>query len=107
MGSRQQPLQDLGRRRRELGRALWLAKGPGRKLAPAIGIVLDDKIKNRQTIFRSPTTPGALAVEVHSVRTALRRTARGGTVSDLVVEITQRRRGYFDAEQQAAMDKGP
>jgi hypothetical protein len=60
----------------------WLAKGPGRKLEPAIGIVLDDNIKNRQTIFRSPTTPGALAVEVHSVRTALRRTARGGTVSD-------------------------
>lgn len=23
------------------------------------------------------------------------------------MEITQRRRGYFDAEQQAAMDKGP
>jgi hypothetical protein len=85
----------------------WLVNGPGRKLAPAIGIVLDNAVKNRQTIFRSPTTPGALAVEVHSVRTALRRTARGATVSDLVVEITQRRRGYFDAAKQAAMDKGP
>ena len=80
--------------------------GPGKKLAPAIGIVLDNTIKNRQTIFRSPTTPGALAVEVHSVRTALRRTPRGGTVSDLVVEITQRRRAYFDAAQQTAMDEG-
>jgi len=84
----------------------WLVNGPGKKLAPAIGIVLDHAIKNRRTIFRSPTTPGALAVEVHSVRTALRRTARGGTVSDLVVEITQRRRGYFEAAKQAAMDKG-
>jgi hypothetical protein len=84
----------------------WLVNGPGKKLAPAIGIVLDNAIKNRQTIFRSPTTPGALAVEVHSVRTALRRTVRGATVSDLVVEITQRRRGYFDAAKQAAMDKG-
>ncbi|MET4214483.1 hypothetical protein [Bradyrhizobium sp. LA2.1] len=83
----------------------WLVKGPGRKLAPAVGIVLDDRIRDRQTIFRSPTTPGALAVEVHSVRTALRRTARGSTVSDLVVEITQRRRGYFDAAKQAAMDR--
>jgi hypothetical protein len=85
----------------------WLVKGPGKKLAPAIGIVLDDNIKDRQTIFRSPTTPGALAIEVHSVRTALRRTARGGTVSDLVVEITQRRRGYFDPTKQEAKDKGP
>jgi hypothetical protein len=84
----------------------WLVNGPGKKLAPAIGIVLGNAIKNRQTIFRSPTTPGALAVEVHSVRTALRRTARGATVSDVVVELTQRRRGYFDASKQAMRDKG-
>jgi hypothetical protein len=84
----------------------WLVNGPGRKLAPAIGIELNNAIKNRNTIFRSQTSQGTLAVEVHSVRTALRRTPRGATVSDLVVEITQRRRGYFDAKLQAAMDKG-
>ncbi|MFH1342838.1 MAG: hypothetical protein ABIL01_16795 [Pseudomonadota bacterium] len=84
----------------------WLVKGPGRILAPAIGIVLNP-IKNRQTIFRSPSIPDALAVEVHLVRTALRRTARGSAVPDLVVKITQRRRGYFDAAKQVVMDKGP
>lgn len=84
----------------------WLVKGPGRKLAPAIGIELDGTIKDRRTIFRSPSTPGALAVEVHSVRTALRRTPRGATVSDLVVEITQRRRGHYDADRQLQLDTG-
>lgn len=81
----------------------WLVKGAGRKLAPAIGIVLDGD--QPPTIFRSKTSPGSIAVEVHSVRTALRRSPRGATVSDLVVEITQRRRGYFDADKQKEMDK--
>ena len=43
-------------------------------------------------------------MEVHSVRTALRRSPRGGTVSDVVVEITQRRRGYFDKARQLEKD---
>jgi hypothetical protein len=81
----------------------WLIKGPGLKLAPAIGIVLDQKAP--PTVFRSRTSGGMVAVEVHSVRNAVRRTPRGGTVTDFVVEITQRRRGYFDPEKQKRMDK--
>ncbi|MGC4052833.1 MAG: hypothetical protein QM757_26185 [Paludibaculum sp.] len=81
----------------------WLIKGPGRKLAPAIGIVLDQNAP--PTVFRSRTSGGMVAVEVHSVRSAVRRTPRGGNVTDFVVEITQRRRGYFDAEKQKEMDK--
>jgi hypothetical protein len=39
------------------------------------------------------------------VRTAVRRSARGAPTTDLVVEITQRRRGYFDRDEQEKMDK--
>jgi hypothetical protein len=81
----------------------WLVKGNGRKLADAVGLVLDEA-KAPPTVFRSETTENSVAVEVHSVRTALRRSARGGTVTDLVVEITQRRRGYFDPDKQKKMD---
>ncbi len=69
----------------------------------AFGIVLD--VDNPPpTVFRSRTS-GNVAVQVHSVRRAVRRGPRGETLSDLVVEITQRRRGYFDREVQAAKDK--
>jgi len=80
----------------------WLMKGPGRKLAPAIGLVLDED-KPPPTVFRS--TSDRVSVEVHSVRSAIRRSPRGGTATDFVVEITQRRRGYLDPEKQKKMDK--
>jgi hypothetical protein len=81
----------------------WLMKGPGRALAPAIGLVLDEH-EPPPTVFRSTTSQNKVAVQVHSVRSAVRRSPRGGTVTDLVVEITQRRRGYFGAEKQKQMD---
>lgn len=84
----------------------WLVKGRGRKLAPGFGIVVED-FGVPATVMRSPSMPGILAVEVHAVRTALRRSPRGSTTTDLVVEITQRRRGYYDADVQAAKDAGP
>ncbi|HEX2188537.1 MAG TPA: hypothetical protein VHG51_06535 [Longimicrobiaceae bacterium] len=80
----------------------WLVRGKGRKLARAIGIMLDED-DPPPTVFRSRTR-GDVAVEVHSVRTALRRSPRGAHTTDLVVEITQRRRGYFDEKRQAEMD---
>ncbi|MCC6244815.1 MAG: peptidase S8, partial [Gemmatimonadaceae bacterium] len=68
----------------------WLMKGRGKKLLPTIGIVVYEQ-KIPATVFRSRKT-GLPSVEVHSVRTALRRSPRGGApVTDLVVEITQRR----------------
>jgi hypothetical protein len=81
----------------------WLVEGPGKQLAPALGLVVDSW-KAPATLFQSETFPGTLAIEVHSVRTAQRRTARGSTVTDLVVEITQRRRGFFDPEVQKRLD---
>lgn len=82
----------------------WLMKGKGQKLLPSIGLVTDSD-NPPPTVFRSRSS-GRVAVEVHSVRTALRRGPRGGApVSDLVVEITQRRRGYFDPKVQEEKDK--
>jgi hypothetical protein len=48
---------------------------------------------------------GLPAVEIHSVRPAIRRTIAGTTSADLVIEITQRRDGYFDEREQDEMDK--
>jgi hypothetical protein len=81
----------------------WLVKGKGRKLARAIGLVLDEH-NPPPTVFRSGPSQ-QVAVEVHSVRTAIRRTPRGAPTTDLVVEITQRRRGYFDPEKQKQQDQ--
>ena len=82
----------------------WLMRGAGRKLAPVIGLVLN-KDKPQPTVVCSRTA-GDVATEVHSVRTAVRRGPRGASVSDLVVEITQRRHGYFDAGEQKSKDRG-
>lgn len=80
----------------------WLILGKGRKLAKAIGLVLDENAP--PTVYRSKKMKNAIATEVHSVRSATRRSVRGAPVTDLVVEITQRRRGYFDAEEQRTAD---
>ena len=55
-----------------------------------------------KTIYRNRSD--LPTVEVHSVRTALRRDARGATVTDIVVEVTQRRRGYFEQADQVDAD---
>lgn len=84
----------------------WLVADDRKQLRKIIGIELD-VAKVPMTVFASRRSKRnkQVAVEVHSVRTALRRTARGGTATDLVVEITQRRHGYFDIKAQEAMDK--
>lgn len=84
----------------------WLMQGKGRALSKAIGIVLDKDLNGQpmSTIYRSGRSEKSIAVEVHSVRTALRRNSRGDVTTDLVIEITQRRRGYFDLQLQAELD---
>ena len=46
------------------------------------------------------------AVEVHAFRVSRRRGPRGSYLNELIVEITQGRRGYFDADDQDAIDSG-
>ena len=79
----------------------WLVRGEGKRLASQIGIVLD--LDAAPTIYRSETT-NAPAVEIGSVRPAVRRSTRGDLVRHLIVEVTQRRRGYFDANVQQKKD---
>jgi hypothetical protein len=96
---RHQVWKNMQRNRRTIWR--WLVHGKGRRHAPAFGLVLHDT--ERETIYRKRGEP---TVEVHSVRTALRRDARGSIVTDLVIEVTQRRRGYFDKDEQTSADEG-
>jgi hypothetical protein len=86
--------------RTKLGR--WLRDGEsfGRDFARLFGLVLDSEAP--RTIYRS--SDGNPAVEVHSVRPALRRTLDGSILTDIVIEVTQRRRGYFDPCIQRAQD---
>lgn len=81
----------------------WLTEGGGREYANAFGLELDEGAPPSVYRDRGGKRP---AVEVHSVRTAFRRGSKGSQLTDLVVEITQRRRGYFDRERQAKIDSG-
>ena len=65
-------------------------------------LVFDDT-KDRRAYYRS--LQGKPAIEVHSVRPASRVGLDGRTKTDLVVEITQRRRGYYDRKKQEEQDK--
>ncbi len=96
---RQEVWKNTALNRRALWR--WLVLGKGRKYVDAFGLVLDDP--KRMTIYRDRY--GKPSVEVHSVRSALRRDARGAVMTDLIVEVTQRRRGYFDRAEQESFDR--
>ncbi len=57
------------------------------------------------SIFMDEAT-GRPEIEVNSVRLAYRTSSSVQSLSDLVVEINQRRRGYLDPEKQAEADRG-
>ena len=80
----------------------WLVQGKGRKYLPAFGLVIerDAAPSIYRNVFNEPT------IEVHSVRTAMRRDSRGQTATDIVIEVTQRRRGFFDKQKQTDVDAG-
>lgn len=82
----------------------WLTEGNNATLAGALNLVLDDAAP--ATVHRSRTT-NLPAVEVHAIRPITCRAGRGGEMVLLVVEATQRRRGYLDAHVQAAKDAAP
>ncbi len=89
----------------------WLREGGdsyGRAYSKAFGLVGADHPGGVPPTVYSKDYGGGLepTIEVHSVRPAIRRTAYGGPRTHLVVEITQRRRGYFDRKKQRAIDGG-
>lgn len=82
----------------------WLMFGEGRQVAAEAGLVVDPQ-PQCGTLYRAERgkRPNP-AVEAHTVRIARRRTDRGGLLTTLVVEVTQRRRGYYDPKEQARQD---
>jgi hypothetical protein len=94
--------KDLDGVREELWRWLRNADSMGRYYAQLFGLVIEDD-KAPPTVFRKEDWP---TVEIHSARPAIRRTLNGSTRTDVVIEITQRRRGYFDREVQMELDGG-
>jgi hypothetical protein len=95
--------KDLDRLRPALWQ--WLRDGDsfGRDYARLFGLVIDAS-EAPATVSRG--RDGAPAVEIHSVRPAIRRGLQGMTKVDLVIEVTQRRQGYFDTEVQKRLDAG-
>jgi hypothetical protein len=102
-------------RREEIGRLneeykhitwTWLKKSfaDNPEMKGNLGLALDAEAPS--TIYRSKFD-GLPSLEVHSVRTARRPVQDGRTMLDLVVELVQRRRGYFDPDRQAAAEKLP
>lgn len=83
----------------------WLRNGDhyGHAYARLFGLVIEDS-EAKPTVYRKDGRP---TVEVHAVRPAIRRTIQGSSRTDLVVEITQRRRGYFKPEEQKEKDSSP
>ena len=83
----------------------WLLGGDsfGRDYARIFGLEIDPA-KAPSTVAQARNGP---AVEVHAVRPTIRRTARGMTSADLVIEITQRRDGYYDKDEQERMEALP
>jgi hypothetical protein len=79
----------------------WLADPNALGVAKAAHITLD---KGKDSLYRGED--GIPKLEVHSVRPARRIGPNGQTVTELVIEMTQRRRGYFDVETQTKVDQG-
>lgn len=69
----------------------------------ALGVYFKFRKSVPRSIFSGKVFPN---IEVHSVRTTRRVGPDGQDLRQLVIEVTQRRRGYFDPEQQKKADAG-
>ena len=77
-----------------------LVDGSQKALA-SLGLILDPEAP--RSIFRKGRVP---TLEIHSARPAYRVGPNGLTLTDLVIEVTQRRRGYLDPIKQSQVEKG-
>jgi hypothetical protein len=80
----------------------WFTGQQGHAAVRAAGLTLDENAP--AGIYR--TRDGHPALEIHSVRSTYRIGPDGQTITDLVVEMTQRRRGYYDPGTQHKVDAG-
>jgi hypothetical protein len=79
----------------------WLTRHANSDVFEGLGLTRDPKAP--ASIFRKDGLP---SIEVHSARQAYRVGPTGRTLTDLVIEITQRRRGYNNENIQTAVDRG-
>jgi hypothetical protein len=80
----------------------WLLSDDSRTVARLMGLSLGATAP--WSIERQDGVP---KIEVHSVRPARRHGPDGQTLTDLVIEVTQKRRGYLDPILQDQVDKQP
>lgn len=79
----------------------WLTRHANSDVVEGLGLIRD--LKAPASIYRKDGLP---SIEVHSARQAYRIGPTGRTLNDLVIEITQRRRGYNNENIQTAVDRG-
>lgn len=82
----------------------WLRRLSPGEAAEAAYLMLDEDAP--PTYYRPYGRGGVPALEVHSVRPARRIGPDGQTRTEIVVELTQRRRSYYDPEDQHKADAG-
>jgi hypothetical protein len=84
----------------------WLMAEDWTWLAHALGLVVD--LSNLpKTISANKRNSNRANIEIHSVRTAMKRGALGFAEPHMVVVVTQWRAGFFDRKTQEARDKAP
>jgi hypothetical protein len=82
----------------------WLLDEDWRWMTDALGLVVD--VGNLpKTISAHRKDPNLANIEIHSVRTAMKRGALGWPEQHMVVVITQWRAGFFDKKKQEDKDQ--
>lgn len=83
---------------------IWLKTGDylTRDYEDLFGLIIRKESHMPKTIFCDHL--GNPSIEVHSVRPTVRQTIAGSYSTDIVIEVTQRRRGYIDSEVQNKKD---
>ncbi|MFZ5959992.1 hypothetical protein ACOXVJ_21030 [Pseudomonas knackmussii] len=105
---RPESYQQAKENRRQIWHWLLKCKGERVEWEQALGVFLVSSSARRILGTLFPNSAGAApAVEVHSVRSSRRSGPDGQDLRQLIVEVTQRREGYFDASQQRLRDGGP
>jgi hypothetical protein len=74
------------------------------ELVKALGLELSKTTKIGSLFRKADGTP---KLEIHSLRVSYRPTSDGKTITDLVIEMTQRRRGYLDDNVQKQAENLP
>jgi hypothetical protein len=81
----------------------WLLDEDWTWLARALGLVVD--VGNIKTISAQDRDPNRANIEIHAIRTAMKRGALGFPEPHMVVVVTQWRAGFLNKDKQRKMDE--